>query len=71
VPARLAWIYAAFWELSTCRTVGMSMGPIPWTAVNDYARAQDVISRERFLFLVRRMDDVLREDLNESQGDTG
>lgn len=27
----------AFSELSTCRSIGMDIGPIPWTATRDWA----------------------------------
>lgn len=27
----------AFWQLGTCRSIGMGPGPIPWTAIKDYA----------------------------------
>jgi len=33
----LEFYYAAFNDLSTCRDVGMGMGPIPWTEVQAYA----------------------------------
>lgn len=33
----LEFYYAAFNELSTCREVGLGMGPIPWTEVRSYA----------------------------------
>lgn len=33
----LEFHYRAFWQLSTCRQIGMAVGPIPWQAVNDYA----------------------------------
>lgn len=29
---------AIFMELSSCRSIGFGMGPIPWTAVNEYAK---------------------------------
>lgn len=27
----------AFSKLSTCRAIGMALGPIPWSAASDYA----------------------------------
>ncbi len=33
----LAFYYAAFMTLSSCRPVGMAEGRIPWTVVKDYA----------------------------------
>lgn len=32
--------YVAFWELSTCRPIGMGVGQIPWTAIDQYAARQ-------------------------------
>jgi len=29
--------YSAFSALNTCRVSAMGIGPIPWTAINDYA----------------------------------
>lgn len=40
----------AFFELNTCRQIGMGVAPIPWTCVKDYAVAYD-------------LDDVQTEDL--------
>lgn len=44
--------YEAFTELSTCRTNGMAMGPIPWSAINEYAKRYDYTG-EGFDYLVR------------------
>tara|TARA_R110000803_G_scaffold209440_2_gene279054 strand:- start:1176 stop:1412 length:237 start_codon:yes stop_codon:yes gene_type:complete len=30
------WLVEAFTELSTCRQIGMALGPIPLTAIQDY-----------------------------------
>ncbi len=32
--------YYAFVDLSTCRSMGFGPGPIPWTAISEYARAR-------------------------------
>lgn len=32
----------AFHRLSTCRQVGMGLGPIPWTVIGEYARVQEL-----------------------------
>lgn len=31
--------YNAFWELTSCRQIGMGVGPIPWTAVEAYGHS--------------------------------
>ena len=34
-------ILKAFSDLSTCRNVGMSLGQIPWTAINEYSEVNN------------------------------
>ena len=50
----------SFYDLSTCRNVGMALGPIPWTAMNAYANhyrlAWDVA--EAFIDIMREMDEA-------------
>ena len=31
----------AFWRLTTCRQMGFGLGPIPWTAIQEYARINE------------------------------
>ena len=52
--------YAAFRELSTCRATGMSVGPIPWTAIRTYGRDAGLAGEEmfEFVFLIREMDEA-------------
>lgn len=49
---------AAFWDLSTCRSFGMGIGPIPWRDIVAYARqarlAEDVASV--FVYVIRQLD---------------
>ncbi len=56
----LTWIYNAFQELTTCRINMMSVGAIPWTAINDYARRYNIDEEdfERFCALIRSMDEA-------------
>ena len=51
---------SAFLDLSSCRTMGMAPGPIPWNAVHDYCdRLElDEEDREDMHFHVTRMDQV-------------
>jgi hypothetical protein len=55
-------IYVAFWALSSCRALGMSVGPIPWVAIDAYARKHefdcDSQSYDAFVFLIQDMDSV-------------
>ena len=48
----------AFWDLSTCRPVGMSEGPIPWTSIVEYWRMSglDDDTMELFVGVIRAMD---------------
>lgn len=33
----LEFYFKAFFELSTCRSIGMDIGPVPYTAISEYA----------------------------------
>jgi hypothetical protein len=48
----------AFNELSSSRSVGMGVGPIPTTAILDYARHLRLTERETddFWFIIRAVD---------------
>lgn len=46
----------AFKELSSCRSVGMALGPIPFTAVVEYVRYYEIEDVD-FHYLIRRLDD--------------
>lgn len=51
-------VYDAFWELGTCRYIGMSMGAIPFTAIDAYSTRHGIDGEEfeRFNYLIRRLD---------------
>jgi hypothetical protein len=55
--------YVAFWDLSTCRPVGLGIGAIPWLAIRDYALAFefDEEQAEYLFYCVRRMDNAFIE----------
>lgn len=50
----------AFYDLNTCRSVGMGMGPIPWRDIISYAHFyqldEDIV--EAFVDIIREMDDA-------------
>ena len=46
----------AFKELSTCRTSGMGIMPIPFTAIVEYAKIYNVSDIDEFVYLIRKMD---------------
>lgn len=56
----LDFYWRAFWELSTDRDIGMAEGPIPWTAMNQWAIRYNIVNYEfdRFVILIKGMDSV-------------
>jgi hypothetical protein len=57
----LEFIWRAFWDLATCRTIGMGEGPIWWIAVNDYANRYGITDEDefdRFKMLIKELDSV-------------
>jgi hypothetical protein len=50
---------SAYRELSTCRPIGMGIGPIPFTSIAEYAKIFDIGGEEffEFLYYIRAMDD--------------
>lgn len=50
--------YGAFWDLSTCRPLGMSEGPISWLSIDAYATARglDAEQRDDLQHHIRAMD---------------
>lgn len=59
LPLWLCHLPGAFFELSSCREFGMAVGPIPWTAIVEYAErmgACDEFGLEAFCRYIRDMD---------------
>lgn len=65
LPARLAYVWEAFWRLNRDRPTYIGMGaavegPIPWTAIDAYAarfgHAADPDEYRDFLFLIEGLD---------------
>lgn len=50
--------FDAFAELSSCRSIGMAEGPIPWTAIRAWCDENEVVGeqREKTFRIVRAMD---------------
>jgi hypothetical protein len=63
----LEWVYSAFGKLTTCRSVGMGIGPIPWTAINEFALRYGLSEDDQddFEFLIEQMDDAYVKHMNE------
>ena len=50
----------AFWDLTTCRSTGLSVAPIPWNAMKDYAVINELDAEQvdSLFILVRAMDNA-------------
>lgn len=50
--------FGAFFDLNTCRPIGWSIAPIPWSSINDYARTFefDELQTEDLFFYISHMD---------------
>lgn len=48
----------AFSHLSSCRAIGMGIGPIPWNFIVDYAERHDLTDdfRDVFVAVIEAMD---------------
>lgn len=59
----------SFRDLNTCRQIGMSLGPIPWTAMIQYADRfgldEDLI--DDFIYIMRIMDEAYIEHSNKKK----
>ena len=62
LPEELRFYWAAFWELSSERSFGFGIGPIPHSAIRLYADANGVRGdfMETFIGIIRRMDGEYR-----------
>lgn len=56
----LDFYFVAFNELTTCRSIGMGVGPIPWTVIQEFADREGLDGEERacLLYLIRSMDNA-------------
>jgi hypothetical protein len=59
----------AFWELSSCRQFGFSVGPIPWHIIVEYGdrKGLDRGMMEVFEYVIRELDEVYLKDLNKNR----
>jgi uncharacterized small protein (DUF1192 family) len=63
----------AFRELSTTRPSAFGIGPIPFTAIVEYARIYEVEDFDDFIYFIRLMDnEILRleNERNKKQANT-
>lgn len=65
----LGGFYEAFWDLHTCRPLGMSEGAISWLAIDAYATARglDPDQREDLHHHIRIMDRAYLEHLSKQR----
>lgn len=56
----LGLFWEAFWDLMNSRPVGMALGHIPWTAVNEYANVMEIVGDQRLdlYYHVRKLDEA-------------
>jgi hypothetical protein len=68
VPAEMRFYLDAFWTLSTDRTYGMGIGPIPWSAVDRYAQrlgiADDEVEYTDFVQILQLLDIAFLKQMN-------
>lgn len=57
--------FDAFQDLSTCRSIGMGPGPIPFTAIVQYSTLYEIEDRDDFIYLIRIMDNAFLELVSE------
>lgn len=62
-PLGYGWLMQAFLQLSTCRSIGFSIGRIPWTATEEWARAHQLHVGEKWVLheVIAAMDNVFIE----------
>lgn len=63
------WYWGSYIDLSSCRQLGMSAGPIPWTAIEQYAREQGLSTGEKYVFhrVIRGVDNKWLKLLKDEQ----
>jgi len=67
-------VWNAYQSLSTCRNIGFgAAGPIPWTAINDYAYRHDIYGDEfdRLVHLVGVLDRLYLSSEAEKRNNKG
>ena len=70
IEPHLTWLWNAFWELSTERQLGMSIGPIPGSKIREYLRDEMELTGtdyDRARSIIRRTDDAYLGMVNNSR----
>ena len=63
------WLWEAWVTLGTCRSIGMEPGPIPWTAINDYAQRYGLCDDEfeELCYCVQHLEREYREHVAQTR----
>jgi len=70
IEGRDEWYMEAFCDLSTCRAIGMDVGPIPWTAIVQYVEQEQIEDGLAFKWVIRAMDGAYLGHVKDSREDT-
>lgn len=73
LTAGLELFYNAFQDLASCRSLGMSLGPIPWTAIDHYCQRFDIIGlqEEDLFYHVEKLDKTYRDEVEKKAAKKG
>jgi len=52
--------YSAWVDLDSCRSIGMAVGPIPWTAIEEFCNVNglDIDEKADMHYFLRKLDGV-------------
>ena len=66
----LEFYYDTFWELDSCRQQGMSLGPIPWTAIQKFGEVMklDEETLDDLHYFIRSLDNKYRLHMESKNG---
>ena len=73
VNTGLELYFNAFFELESERQIGMSIGPIPWSSINEYSKVYNLSTEQKecLFYFVRKLDRVyLRKVNNDNSSST-
>ena len=72
VEPHLTWLWNAFWELSTERQLGMTIGPIPGSKIREHLRDEmelTGVDYDHARAIIRKADDAYVGMLNVRKGE--
>lgn len=70
ITGTAGWFLDAFWDLNTCRSIGMGLGPIPWAHIVSYAAWSRLDHDLELIFVrvIRAMDVTYLGQVEKQQG---